>query len=52
MFSIKFIDDYSQVLPGEMSTCLKPENLRLRLFNPANDTKLDTYTGKGHLTLF
>jgi hypothetical protein len=51
MFNIKFIQDASEVKAGEMATCLKAQNLRLRLYNPVNDTKLDTFTGREQLSL-
>ena len=41
------IKDYSEVGGiNEKFSYVKEGNLRIRLFNPVNDTKLDTYTGK------
>lgn len=51
MFNIKFIQDASEVKQGETATCLKAHNIRLRLYNPVNDTKLDTFTGREQLPL-
>lgn len=33
------------------STYIREDNIRIRLFNPVNDTKLDTYRGKDDETL-
>lgn len=30
----------------DQSTYVREDNIRIRLFNPVNDTKLDTYRGK------
>lgn len=30
----------------DQSTYIREDNIRIRLFNPVNDTKLDTYRGK------
>lgn len=47
MFGVKLLDDPSQQnILNEHVALLKASNVRLRLYNPANDTKLDTFNGR------
>ena len=47
MFNIKtFTELTEQPKITDKCTYIREDNIRIRLFNPVNDTKLDTYRGK------
>lgn len=46
IFNIKTYKEGPPHLKNENSTYVKEDNIRIRLFNPVNDNKLDTYRGK------
>jgi ubiquitin carboxyl-terminal hydrolase 47 len=50
MFNIRLAGEGSEPKQGE-AMCLRAHNVRLRLYNPASDIKLDTFTGREQQSL-
>jgi hypothetical protein len=51
-FSVRtFTGTNKQAQVNDKCTYVREDNIRLRLFNPVNDTKLDTYRGREEETL-
>ena len=48
MFNIKVWknEESITITTNDNQTHLREDNIRIRLFNPSNDAKLDTFTGK------
>ena len=46
------VENFIGITMNDKVTYVKEGNLRIRLFNPANDTKLDTYTTKEGFSLY
>ena len=52
MFNIILIESVGEADPTQQQcSYILQGNLRIRLFNPVNDIKLDTYSGREQLTL-
>ena len=52
MFNVVLIHDVKEADPSQQhNSYIMDGNLRIRLFNPVNDTKLDTYRGKENNSL-
>lgn len=45
------LEKAKQLFGADTFKDIKPNNIRLRLFNPINETKLETFTGRDGLTL-